>query len=83
MLSMAHWNGAFLLPGPAMNTSFCAIPQSFQKDPTAPPLSSSDRDTDGVRKGKSLGGDGRVTGGQWYLAGWLVGGTLCDAMLHK
>lgn len=38
MLSMAQWNGAFLLPGPAINTSFCAIPQAFQKDPAAPPL---------------------------------------------
>ncbi|KAA0719286.1 Catenin delta-2 [Triplophysa tibetana] len=37
MLSMAQWNGAFLLPGPALNTSFCAIPQAFQKVPTAPP----------------------------------------------
>lgn len=83
-LSIAQWNCAFLLPGPAKNTSFSlAFYDPFNETPLLPPSPLRVEHRWRQKEGKSLGGGGRVTGGQWYLAGWLVGGTLCDAMLHK
>ncbi len=83
-LSIAQWNGAFLLPGPAKATSFfLPLCDPFNETPRPPPLLFRVEHRWRQKEGKSLGGGGRVTGGRWYLAGWLVGGTLCDAMLHK
>jgi len=84
-LSIAQWNGAFLLPGPTQkNTSFSLeFYDPFNETPLLSLLLFRVDHRWRQKEGKSLGGGGRGTRGQWYLAGWLVGGTLCDAMLHK